>query len=69
MTRNSSNQKKNETYEEYINRELNRIDNQVKSGYLSKKKIKDMQPSELIENIALLEAEVEKRALGMLFGV
>lgn len=56
-------------YDEYVEKEMYRINKQLISGYLSKKKIINMQPTELLENIKLLDNEVERRKLGMLFGV
>lgn len=37
-------------------------------GYLSKRKIKNMTSDELIENKHLLEEEIKRRGVGMLFG-
>ena len=56
-------------YEKYVITETARINKQVESGYLSKKKIKDMQPTELLLNKKLIEEEIKNRGIGMLFGV
>jgi len=56
-------------YENQIKSEMERINKQAVSGYLSKKKISGMQPTELLMNKELIEREIEKRGIGMLFGV
>jgi len=56
-------------YEEQVKSEMNRIEKQVVSGYLSKKKLSSMQPTELIINKELINKEIERRGIGMLFGV
>jgi hypothetical protein len=44
-----------------------RLQDQENSGYLSKRKIKNMTSDELILNQKLVEVEIESRGLGMLF--
>lgn len=56
-------------YENQVKSEIERINKQVGSGYLSKKKIGNMQPTELLLNLELIEKEIKERGLGMLFGV
>ena len=36
-------------------------------GYLSKRKIENMTPDELMENARLIDEEITSRGLGMLF--
>lgn len=40
----------------------------IQDGYLSKKKIKNMTPDELVENARLIDEEITTRGLGVLFG-
>jgi len=56
-------------FDDKIITEMLKINKQVDSGYLSKKKVKNMEPTELLMNRKMIEDEIEKRGLGMLFGV
>jgi hypothetical protein len=58
-----------EKYKEQVRIQMERINKQINSGYLSKRKIEKMEPTELIENMHLIQKEIEKRGIGMLFGV
>jgi len=56
-------------YEDQVIIEMARINKQVDSGYLSKRKIENMEPTELIMNKELIEKEIARRGIGMLFGI
>ncbi len=57
------------TYEDDRKEILRLLYKQIQSGYLSKKKLINMQPDELIQNKKLIDEEIERRGIGMLFGV
>jgi hypothetical protein len=56
-------------YENQVKTEMVRINKQVESGYLSKRKIGNMEPTELMMNKEMIEKEIKRRGIEMLFGI